>query len=242
MRVHEPRETSTPACLFWQLSLALEGDCRWRLELSEARSMVGAAHEAPRLLLRVSVYVCYLSGNVQITKIFSFLHCICCFWHTLLMILGADRTRGQAPVVDFLADVAFRPWHWRSLLRKLSIYTYLLALGLCVCECGQGFVFCSFHNRLSERFQLLSGRDSREGVFDLNYIFSLVTVCVFGFNCLETVGRRKSHETMCYYVLLGVIRSRTLFAVCFCFFFLHVYLAYQGYYQCTRMVDSSCLP
>lgn len=74
VRVCTGREKRQPGVLILTAHLALlEGDCRWRLELSEMRAH--AAHEAPPLLPCVCLCMCNLSGNVQITKIVSFLHC-----------------------------------------------------------------------------------------------------------------------------------------------------------------------
>lgn len=89
MRVCTGREKRQPSVLILTAHLALlEGDCRWRLELSEMRAH--AAHEAPPSLCLFSC-MCYLSGNVQITKIVSFLHCytadgvvLCHTWADLL--------------------------------------------------------------------------------------------------------------------------------------------------------------
>lgn len=73
-----PRETSIPCVcvLILTARLALlEGDCRWWLELSEICANGRCC--CPRnstfccFLALVRVCMCYLSGNVQITKIVS---------------------------------------------------------------------------------------------------------------------------------------------------------------------------
>lgn len=169
----EKRQPRLPAC--WRTARttsAVEGDCRWWwwLELN--------AECAPHLLLpRVgvsvcfSVFMCYLSGNVQITKIVS------SFFYTAAAVVVFCVTRCEHGSWSSHKSIANC-----QLAGRRPSFTHVVVwfwFNVCVRTCssfGQGFVFILSTIDCLKDFNL-SGRDSR-GVFDLNYIFNLMTVFV----------------------------------------------------------------